>query len=90
MNSKIIFLAILTVIVSVTGTSAFADHSEVTIETADNDLAAPGCLETEIGCYTPNTAVVDVGGIVTMTNTDECWNSYIHSRYCRWFYPYSK
>ena len=71
MNSKTIFLAILTVIVSVTSTSAFADHSEVAIETADNDLAAPGCLETEIGCYTPNTAVVDVGGVVTMTNTDE-------------------
>ena len=71
MNSKTIFLAILTVIVSVSSTSAFADHSEVTIETANNDLAAPGCLETEIGCYTPNTAVVDVGGVVTMTNTDE-------------------
>jgi len=71
MNSKTIFLVILTIIVSVSSTSAFADHSEVTIETADNDLAAPGCLETEVGCYTPNTVVVDVGGVVTMTNTDE-------------------
>jgi len=70
MNSKTIFLAILTVIVSVTSTLAFADHSEVAIETANNDLAVPGCLETEVGCYTPNTVVVDVGGIVTMTNTD--------------------
>ena len=71
MKSITIVLAILTIIVSVTSTSAFADHSEVTIETAANNLASPGCLETETGCYTPNTTTVDVGGVVIMTNTDE-------------------
>ena len=47
---------------------AFADPHG--IETADNDLAVPGCGETEVGCYTPNITTVDVGHIVTMTNTD--------------------
>ena len=49
--------------------AAFADPHG--IETADNDLAVPGCGETEVGCYTPNMITVDVGHIVTMTNTDE-------------------
>ncbi|MCH7647399.1 MAG: hypothetical protein IIA83_02170, partial [Thaumarchaeota archaeon] len=47
---------------------AFAN---TTIETADNDLATPGCLDTAVGCYTPNVAVVDVGDIITMINTDD-------------------
>jgi len=41
------------------------------IKTADNDLTVPGCLETEVGCYTPKTTTVEVGGVVTMTNSDE-------------------
>ncbi len=51
--------------------AAFADPHG--IETADNDLASPdpGCLSTEIGCYTPNITTVDVGHIITMTNSDE-------------------
>jgi len=40
------------------------------IEPADNNLATPGCLETEIGCYTPNILTVGVGHTITMTNTD--------------------
>jgi len=51
-----------------TSPAAFADPHG--IETADNDLAVPGCGETEVGCYTPNILTVDVGHIVTMTNTD--------------------
>jgi len=51
--------------------AAFADPHG--IETADNDLASPdpGCLSTEVGCYTPNITTVDVGHIITMTNSDE-------------------
>jgi len=49
--------------------AAFADPHG--IETADTLLAAPGCLDEEVGCYTPNTLTVNVGHIVTMTNTDE-------------------
>jgi len=48
---------------------AFADPHG--IKTADNELAVPGCGETEVGCYTPNTITVNVGHILTMTNTDE-------------------
>jgi len=55
--------------IGATTPAAFADPHG--IETADNDLAVPGCGETEVGCYTPNTITVDVGHIVTMTNTDE-------------------
>ena len=68
--SFFVLFAIAAVMVSSTP-AAFADHTEVTIKTADNDLASPGCLETEVGCYTPNTTTIEVGGVVTMTNADE-------------------
>ena len=55
--------------IGATTPAAFADPH--TIETADNELAVPGCLDTEVGCFTPNTTTVKVGHIVTMTNTDE-------------------
>jgi len=54
--------------IGATTPAAFADPHG--IETADNDLAVPGCGETEVGCYTPNILTVNVGHIVTMTNTD--------------------
>ena len=66
--SFFVLIAILAGI-GATTPAAFADPHG--IETADNDLAVPGCGETEVGCYTPNTTTVDVGHIVTMTNTDE-------------------
>jgi len=58
--------------IGATTPAAFADAPDNphTIETADSELAVPGCLDTEVGCYTPNTITVDVGHIVTMTNTD--------------------
>ncbi len=68
--SFFVLFAIAAVMVSSTP-AAFADHTEVPITTADNDLASPGCVETEVGCYTPNTATIEVGGVVTMTNNDE-------------------
>ncbi len=55
--------------IGATTPAAFADPHG--IETADNDLAQPGCVETEVGCYTPNITTVDVGHIITMTNLDE-------------------
>jgi predicted secreted protein with PEFG-CTERM motif len=62
---------VLFAIVAGIGATTPAAFAEATIETADNDLATPGCVETEVGCYTPNTTTVNVGDIVTMTNTDE-------------------
>jgi len=66
MGSYVIILS-LAVCLFFTTNSAFAD---VSITTADNDLAVPGCLETQVGCYTPNIAIVNVGETVIMTNTD--------------------
>jgi len=66
--SFFVLFAIVAGMITVTP-AAFADPHG--IETADTMLAAPGCLDEDIGCYTPNTITVDVGHIVTMTNTDE-------------------
>ena len=51
---------------------SFADHSEVTIVTVDESGFSQTCAASQggAGCYTPVTATVDVGGVVTMTNTD--------------------
>ena len=52
--------------------AAFADHAEVSIITVDESGFSQTCAESQggPGCYTPVTATVDVGGVVTMTNTD--------------------
>ena len=47
---------------------AFANHPEVAIVTVDESGFSQDCVDS--GCYTPTTATVDVGGVVTMTNTD--------------------
>jgi predicted secreted protein with PEFG-CTERM motif len=48
--------------------AAFADHPEVAIVTVDESGFSQACVDS--GCYTPVTATVEVGGVVTMTNTD--------------------
>ena len=55
--------------ISATIPDAFADHAEVTITTGPGNLSVPGCEETN-DCYVPETATVDAGGKVIMTNTD--------------------
>ena len=57
------------------GSPAFADHSEVTVAAADGS-GAPGCEETDEGCYIPSTATVDVGGVVIFTNPDTAAHTY--------------
>ncbi len=66
--SFFVLFAIVAGIVATTP-AAFADHSEVTIETAAGS-GAPGCEDTAEGCFIPSTATVDVGGKVIMSNTD--------------------
>ena len=73
-TSFFVLFAIAASIVAMTP-AAFADHSEVTIETAIGS-GTPGCEDTPEGCYIPSTAIVDVGGKVIMSNTD---NQHIHS-----------
>lgn len=68
LSSFFVLFAIAAGMVALTP-AAFADHSEVTIETATGS-GAPGCEETAEGCYIPSTATVDVGGKVIMSNTD--------------------
>ena len=49
--------------------TAFADHNaEIAIVTVDESGFSQACVDE--GCYVPLTATVDVGGVVTMTNTD--------------------
>jgi predicted secreted protein with PEFG-CTERM motif len=48
--------------------AAFADHAEVAIGAVEESGFSQACVET--GCYTPSVATVDVGGVVTMTNSD--------------------
>jgi|ETNmetMinimDraft_32_1059908.scaffolds.fasta_scaffold02186_2 predicted secreted protein with PEFG-CTERM motif len=48
--------------------AAFADHTEVAIVTVDESGFSQACVDA--GCYIPLVATVDVGGVVTMTNTD--------------------
>ena len=52
--------------------AAFADHAEVSIITVDESGFSQTCAESQggTGCYIPFVATVDVGGVVTMTNTD--------------------
>ena len=51
---------------------AFADHPEVVITTVDESGNGNTCavMNGGSGCYTPTTATVDVGGVVTMINND--------------------
>jgi predicted secreted protein with PEFG-CTERM motif len=65
-------LLVLFAIVSGTITAvpdAFADHSEVTVENAAGSSVS-GCEDTEEGCFLPSRAIVDVGGKVIFSNTD--------------------
>jgi plastocyanin len=50
--------------------ASFADHSEITITPVSGSGSGSGCELTEEGCYSPNTATVDVGGVVIFLNTD--------------------
>jgi predicted secreted protein with PEFG-CTERM motif len=73
-SSFFVLFAIAAGIVAMTP-GAFADHTEVTIETAPGS-GAPGCEETAEGCYIPSTATVDVGGVVIFSNTDSAAHTF--------------
>ena len=66
-SSIFVLFAIAAGIVSM-APAAFADHPEVAITTVEESGFSQGCVES--GCYTPVSATVEVGGVVTMTNTD--------------------
>jgi len=60
--------------ISATTPAAFA-QAEVTIEPVAGS-GVPGCEETTEGCWSPNTATVDVGGKVIFSNTDSAAHTY--------------
>ena len=63
------FVAVLLIPVN----DAYADHAEVSIGNSRRIwILSQSCAESQggTGCYTPSVATVDVGGVVTMTNTD--------------------
>ena len=63
----VFIIAIVTVaMIGVMVPSVFADN--VVITTVDESGFSQDCVDS--GCYTPVTATVEVGGVVTMTNTD--------------------
>ena len=70
MRTKTVFplLAVFVTAIMLSVPPAFAE--EVTITTAAGNLSTPGCEETAEGCYTPDDVTVDVGSVITMTNTD--------------------
>jgi hypothetical protein len=49
--------------------ASFADHSEITITPVPGSGFPDSGCEVD-GCYNPNTATVDVGGVVIFSNTD--------------------
>ena len=68
-KSKFVILGLVMIaVLLIPANDAFADHSEVAITTVDESGFSQACVNS--GCYTPVTATVDVGGVVTMTNTD--------------------
>ena len=65
-------MVILVAVLLIPVNDAFADHAEVAIVTVDESGFSQTCAASQggPGCYTPSVATVDVGGVVTMTNTD--------------------
>ena len=68
-KSKFLVLGfVFAAILLIPANDAYADHAEVSIGTVEESGFSQSCVEA--GCYTPSVATVDVGGVVTMTNTD--------------------
>ena len=66
LSSLFVLLSVVSVIAI--APSAFAAHHEVTITNAPGS-STPGCEETN-SCFSPSTATVEVGAIITWENTD--------------------
>jgi predicted secreted protein with PEFG-CTERM motif len=73
MNTPVSILLLFTIISIISiSPAAFAEDSKVAIVTVDESGFSQACAASQggSGCYTPSIATVDVGGVVTMTNTD--------------------
>ena len=68
MKHAFIIAIVAVAMIGVMVPSVFAEHIKITIVTVDESGFSPACADA--GCYVPLVAIVDVGGVVTMTNTD--------------------
>ena len=66
MTSKVILLAVMTVIFSTGGVNAFADHPSVEVSIAPGSNV-PGCEDAD-ECLVPSEVTINVGGEVIWTN----------------------
>ena len=67
-NKFLVLGLVFAAVLLVPTNDVFADHPTVSIGAVEESGFSQACVET--GCYTPMVATVDVGGVVTMTNTD--------------------
>ena len=67
-NKFLVLGFVFAAILLIPANDVYADHAEVSIGAVEESGFSQACVET--GCYTPSVATVDVGGVVTMTNTD--------------------
>ena len=70
MNSLHFISILLLFVLSISMVNNATAQTSVTIEIG-TDALNEECAETENGCYNPSTVTVDVGGTITMTNTDD-------------------
>jgi plastocyanin len=75
MTKAIYSFFVLFAIVAGIGAITPAAFAEVTIEPVAGS-GVPGCEEEPEGCWIPNTATVDVGGVVIFSNTDNAAHTF--------------
>ena len=69
--SSIFLLFTLAITIISLTPSSYADHSEVTITPISGSGLGSGCELTDEGCFNPNSATVEVNGVVIFSNTDD-------------------
>ena len=69
--SSIFLLFTLAITIISLTPSSYADHSEVTITPTSGSGLGSGCELTDEGCFSPNSATVEIGGVVIFSNTDD-------------------
>ncbi|MDC0153861.1 PEFG-CTERM domain-containing protein, partial [Nitrosopumilus sp.] len=69
--SSIFLLFTLAITIISLTPSSYADHSEVTITPTSGSGLGSGCELTDEGCFSPNSATVEVNGVVIFSNTDD-------------------
>ena len=70
LKASLIITIVVVMMIGISIPNTFAETSEITIASVLNSGFAEGCELTEDGCYSPNTATVDVGGVVIFSNID--------------------